>query len=255
MSEIISLIAHDNFIVVNRDLIAILGLDSAVLLSELASEFNYWEINGRDEDGWFYSTHDNIQKNIGMKSDKQARCVKHLAAMGLIEIKQKGMPAKRHFKINESEILRLLASLRESRKQGYANPETLVAENAEPWFRKNRNLGSAKTAIKNNKEKVISKNNNKSKCAYGEFGNVMLTPDEYEKLVSLFGKDKTDKAISFLDVYIPDKGYKSKSHYMALRRWVFDAVSERERRQPKKESRLDWLDAAIDRATGGNYEY
>ena len=54
---------------------------------------------------------------------------------------------------------------------------------------------------------------------------------EYQKMISDFGQDKTDKAIKFFDEYIEDKGYKSKSHNLAMRRWVFKAVEEQEHKQ------------------------
>ena len=74
------------------------------------------------------------------------------------------------------------------------------------------------------------------KLTYGEYGNVKLTAAEHDKLKCDFGADETDAAIEYLDQYIKEKGYKSKSHYLALRRWVFDAVSERKSR---KTTRID----------------
>lgn len=62
------------------------------------------------------------------------------------------------------------------------------------------------------------------KIKFGAYGNVLLTNTEYERLANDYGADKRDKAIEYLDLYIGDKGYKSKSHNLALRRWVFDAV-------------------------------
>ena len=70
---------------------------------------------------------------------------------------------------------------------------------------------------------------------YGEYGNVLLSDPEYEKLVNDFGDDKTNKAIKFLDEYIAEKGYKSKSHNLAIRRWVMDAVAEKESTKPKQQ--------------------
>lgn len=87
------------------------------------------------------------------------------------------------------------------------------------------------------KEKDVPKGTSKKKVAQkhkrGQFGNVLLTDEELQKLITEFGKDKTDKAIQFLDEYIPDKGYTSKSHYMAIRRWVLNAVDEQEQRKQK----------------------
>ena len=66
-----------------------------------------------------------------------------------------------------------------------------------------------------------------SKHKHGEFKNVLLTADEFEKLADDFGSDLRDRAIAFLDAYIEEKGYKSRSHNLAIRRWVIDAVKDR----------------------------
>ena len=68
------------------------------------------------------------------------------------------------------------------------------------------------------------------KETFGEYRNVRLTQKEKEKLEQEFGVVKTDKAIRYLDEYIEEKHYKSASHYLALRRWVFNAVDERDSR-------------------------
>lgn len=66
------------------------------------------------------------------------------------------------------------------------------------------------------------------KQVYGEYGHVFLTAGEYDRLSREYGKDQTEAAIRYLDEYIEDKGnYKSKSHNLALRRWVFDALQEK----------------------------
>ncbi len=72
-----------------------------------------------------------------------------------------------------------------------------------------------------------------NKKEYGEYKKVKLNDDEYNKLVSEFGLDKTEQAIKFLDEYIVEKGYTSKSHYLAMHRWVFQALDEQEQRRQK----------------------
>ena len=67
----------------------------------------------------------------------------------------------------------------------------------------------------------------KKKHQHGEFKKVLLTDEEHQKLIDEFGSDRTERAIRFLDEYIAEKGYKSKSHYLAIRRWVFDAIDEK----------------------------
>lgn len=83
-------------------------------------------------------------------------------------------------------------------------------------------------------DKEIEKKKKKdSKESYGALGNVKLTIDEYNRLVTDYGYDATQKAIEYLDGYIADKGYKSKDNNRAMRRWVFDAVKEQEQKRAR----------------------
>lgn len=65
------------------------------------------------------------------------------------------------------------------------------------------------------------------KKRYGQYGNVLLTEAEYEKIRAMRGGEK---AIEFLSEYIEMKGYKAKSHYLCIASkngWVFKAMKER----------------------------
>lgn len=66
-----------------------------------------------------------------------------------------------------------------------------------------------------------------TKHKYGEYKHVRLTDEELKKLRNEYGQDMTDKTITYLDEYIEMKGYKANSHYLAIRKWVVDAVKER----------------------------
>lgn len=77
------------------------------------------------------------------------------------------------------------------------------------------------------------------KHVYGEFKHVRLTDDEYQKLVNELGQDLTDACITFLDEYIEEKGYKSKSHIRTIKRWVINAVKERNTRTNKVAEQLE----------------
>ena len=93
---------------------------------------------------------------------------------------------------------------------------------------------SNSNSISNNeeKEKVIGKEK-ETKHKYGEYKKVLLTDEELEKLNKEFGEEKTQKAITYLDEYIEMKGTKYKSHYLAMRKWVFNAVEEKEQKSAK----------------------
>lgn len=67
-----------------------------------------------------------------------------------------------------------------------------------------------------------------SKHHHGEHQKVLLTDDEYKKLVKDYGTVLTEKAIAYVDEYIAMKGAKYKSHYLVIKKWGVDAVRERE---------------------------
>lgn len=78
--------------------------------------------------------------------------------------------------------------------------------------------------------KKVSPNGDKkeSKHKFGEYGHVLLTDSEYEKLQNRF-PDSYQQKIAAMDKGIEMKGYKYKSHYLAILKWAEnDSV-----RQPK----------------------
>ena len=66
------------------------------------------------------------------------------------------------------------------------------------------------------------------KHKYGEYKHVLLSDEDVEKLQKEYGENLTDASITFLDEYIEMKGYKAKNHYLAIRKWVINAVKERQ---------------------------
>lgn len=74
------------------------------------------------------------------------------------------------------------------------------------------------------------------KHIYGEYKHVRLTDEELQKLETEFGAIETQEAITYLDEYIEMKGAKYKSHYLALRKWVFDAVKETKQRKERNQN-------------------
>jgi len=70
----------------------------------------------------------------------------------------------------------------------------------------------------NKKLKKLKKVKNINKKPFGEFDNVLLTQDEYEKLKNKFNSSFKDK-IDNLSVYLESKGGKYKSHYATILAW------------------------------------
>jgi len=59
-----------------------------------------------------------------------------------------------------------------------------------------------------------------------EFKNIKIKPDEFEKLCQTYTQEITEKAIKYLSEYKIEKGYKTKSDYLTLKRWVFEAITK-----------------------------
>lgn len=88
------------------------------------------------------------------------------------------------------------------------------------------------TNIKLNKEKKnISKDIFLEKKKFGEFENVFLTDEQYQKLKDKFYN--ADERIETLSAYIASKGVKYKNHYATILTW---ARKENKTNTPKRET-------------------
>ena len=76
-----------------------------------------------------------------------------------------------------------------------------------------------------------TKKKSEPKHKHGEYQHVLLTDAEMEKLKTDYGEQNALDAVQYLDEYIERKGYKANSHYLTLRKWVFDALDEERQRK------------------------
>lgn len=76
------------------------------------------------------------------------------------------------------------------------------------------------------------------KHKHGEYQHVLLTDDEVNRLMDEYGEAETTSAIKYLDEYIEMNGRKYKNHNLVLRKWVFDAVKEKQKKKPERELTL-----------------
>ena len=106
--NILQLICSDNFIAVNKTLIKELGIEPALLLGELASEAVYWNGQEKAEDGYFYSTIENVEEKTTLTAYQQRKALAVLQEKGIINVvSKKGSPPKRYIQIDEDAILKL----------------------------------------------------------------------------------------------------------------------------------------------------
>ena len=103
MKNKLDLMFESDFVRVPRPFIRKFNLNTAVMLSEIYSEYTYWrERDGLQNGGWFYSTIENIYYNTGLSKHQQSVAVKELEGYGIIKVKYQGMPKKRFFKFDST---------------------------------------------------------------------------------------------------------------------------------------------------------
>lgn len=111
MNMFIDLLRSDNYIITNKTLIKKLGLHEAIMIGELCSEYSFWEKQGKlDEDGFFYSTRNNIEENTGLSEHFQRKALETLKQYEIIQIVKKGIPAINCYKINFDKLSMVLTS-------------------------------------------------------------------------------------------------------------------------------------------------
>lgn len=84
------------------------------------------------------------------------------------------------------------------------------------------------------------------KHKHGEYQHILLSDEELQKLIENIGDRKTSQCIRYLDEYKERKGYKCKSDYLTILKWVVEAVDEEEKKKRpstrEPESRIAWID-------------
>lgn len=132
MSMIMNLLSNNGFIIVNKQLIKKIGLNAAIILGEMCSEYTYWNSTNRLVDGFFYSTRENIEENTGLSPYQQRQAFKQLIDKGIIITKEMGMPQKTWYFLDEEKIYILLLEnslAASSEKTSHQDVKKLMARN------------------------------------------------------------------------------------------------------------------------------
>lgn len=153
--NVLSLLANDNYIIVNKDIVKELGIIEAIILGEIASEYTYWNRRGMiDEEGYFYSTIENIKENTSLSQYQQSNALNALADRGLVSVKRKGVPAKRYIKLHEEAVLNMF--------------DNKISKNLTTGCEEISNLDAENFDTNNNKENSNKNNNKKDIVPYAE---------------------------------------------------------------------------------------
>ena len=121
---------ESDFVRVPRPFIRRFDLNTAVMLSEIYSEYTYWKDREElQQGGWFYSTVENMYYNTGLSKHQQLSACKELMEYGIIKMKYHGMPKKRYFKFDPSAFNKLYSDFELNANTG---DEALASEKCVP---------------------------------------------------------------------------------------------------------------------------
>ena len=220
-------------------------IDSDAFLDmPLSTQSLYFHLSMRADDDGFINNPKKIQRMIGASDDD----LKLLIAKNFIIPFESGIVVIKHWKIHnyiqsdrykptvyqeERELLEM------KKNKAYTLSESLEIEEETECI---HNGYSLETQVRLGKDRLgkdriidipdsdepdVSVSKKKPvKHKYGEYSHVLLTDAEYEKLCKDFGEVVAKNAITYLDEAIEMKGYKYKSHNLAIRKWVIDAVKK-----------------------------
>jgi hypothetical protein len=105
--RITKLLASTAYLTVNKHLISIYGLESAILLADLISKEEYFFNRNELKNEFFFNTNDDINNSTSLSYYQIQKSVKILKDDNIIETKVKGIPAKTYYKINHNNIIKV----------------------------------------------------------------------------------------------------------------------------------------------------
>jgi len=187
----------------------------------ISSRLLYYELGMRADDDGFIDNWKKILLFTGLKEDD----MKVLISKQFIIPFESGIIVIRHWRLNNY--------LQNDRIKPTIYQEELSKLSKDENNVYNLYTNCIHSIDKNSIDKnSIDKNNNIAlldekkdiKHKYGEYKNVLLTDNELDKLKNKY--NNWEELIKYLDEYIEMKGYKAKSHYLCIIKWVTDAVNK-----------------------------
>ena len=118
-----------DFLRVPRPFIRMFNLNTAVMLSEIYSEYTYWKSRDKlEKGGWFFSTTENMYCQTGLSKHQQLVACKELVSYGIIKVKYQGLPKKRYFKFDPAMFNKLYSEFQSYVFQSRGDAGLVVSE-------------------------------------------------------------------------------------------------------------------------------
>ena len=96
----------------NKDIINIFGIDTALWIADIFSRWNHFRKNKRLIDNYFFVTQEEIRKTTKLNLNKQSVIIRILAEKKIIKVKKQGIPAKNWYKFNITNLCQQIEDLK-----------------------------------------------------------------------------------------------------------------------------------------------
>lgn len=203
-----------------------------------STQLLYFHLSMRADDDGFINNPKNIMRMVGCKEDD----LSVLIAKKFIIPFESGVVVIKHWKIHnyiqkdryretkykdEKSLLQLDENnaYTECIQDGY-KMDTQVRLGKDSIGKDS--IGNNTTASEDESSTASAKAN---KHKHGEYKNVLLKDEELQKLKNDY--KNWEELIKYLDEYIEMKGYKAKSHYLCIKKWVVNAVKRNTKSKSK----------------------
>ena len=164
--------------------------------------------NIRIERGQLVTSHENLANTLKLSIQEVRTALNHLKSTGEITT-----TAHRRFQVISIVNYNLYQGELTGTATSYQQADNILSTSYQQQYKNIKNN-------KNDKEiyMSVSKESKTPKHKYGEYNNVLLTDEEYDKLKSEYSD--YESRIEKLSSYIASTGKKYKSHYATIKNWA-----------------------------------
>ena len=159
-----------------------------------------------------------IVEATGLGKEVVSRCLKGLTDMNLLNRNKKHIGIQKDWELWKLAIPSTIGTklAEQSTNEKLAISSTELAISSTELAISSTKVSSPHVTQKTKEtiQKKLYKRN------YGEFDNILLTDEEYQKLLDRFGQTLTLQHIENLSLGIASKDYKYKSHYATILNWA-----------------------------------
>ena len=215
----------------------------AFLDMPLSSQALYFHLNMRADDDGFVNNPKKIQRMVGASEDD----LKLLIAKRFLLCFENGIIVIKHWRMHnllrkdrykETQYIEQKKTLALKDNGSYTEKINLLPEEIQPdsqtatnWQPNGNQLATQYSIGKDSVDKdsideCISNTPNSSKLIFGQYQNVLLTPDEYTQLQNNF-PTTYEARIEKLSKGIELHGYRYNNHYLAILQWAENDKSKK----------------------------